>query len=291
MVQQQEEALLVPDWLTSRLLLARVFHQRLSPRRHGFLNRLFYFALDLDRLDALNRLWPLVSSDGRPALYQFQQQDHLPGYAAGTLRDRLQAVFKAHGVCLADTARVLLITHLRVLGYGFNPVSFYIAISAEGVPLGAVAEVGNTFGEQKPYFLPYTQSQNTHTQTPFWFEATHDKAFYISPFSSLDHQLRFRVPLPADPFTISITEWSAPPESQPTLVSWLRVDQSKPLTQLNLIGLTLRFPIVTLGVIVAIHWQAFRLWQKKVPFFFKEQFPERQQGVLNPHRSLKTKAG
>ena len=142
--------------MLSRLYECRVMHARLSPRAHRFAYRLFFLALDLDELPALARRLRLLRVD-RPGLLSFRQRDHLPAHeplhnpsapdhgvsppaspagsslpaSGSSLKARVLALLAVHGVATPAGARVLLLTLPRVLGYQFNPVSFYF-VSGSG---------------------------------------------------------------------------------------------------------------------------------------------------------------
>lgn len=166
--------------LHSCLYECRVMHHRLSPRRHRFEYGIFMTQLDLDELDLCDRTLRLFGHN-RAAVYGFRDSDHL-SYPAPSPRRTVKASLIAwladQGVCLPPDARIRLVTLPRVLGYVFNPVSFFFCSTADGSPIAAVAEVGNTFGELKPFLVPVSDS-------PDRFRLRVPKHFYVSPFSDL----------------------------------------------------------------------------------------------------------
>src|ERR1700679_1550881 len=101
------------------------------------------FFLDLDELDSVPRKTFLFSRNRRN-FYAFRDADHLPS-GGGSLKENVTAYLASNGIGLARDARIMLLTLPRVLGYIFNPVSFYFCFDAAGEPICAVAEVGNTF--------------------------------------------------------------------------------------------------------------------------------------------------
>jgi DUF1365 family protein len=48
----------------------------------------------------------------------------------------------------------------------------------------------------------------------------------------------------------------------------------QPLTAASMRGAFFGTPLMTLGVMVRIHWHALRLWRKRVPFFSKPAPPQ-----------------
>jgi DUF1365 family protein len=257
------------------LYQCRVSHVRFKPKRYQFVHDIFMFCLDITDMTALNRLFPMMGVE-RAGLYQFFADDHLPGPAARPLHERLLSWLREQGHNdLADASRrILLVTQLRVLGYGFNPVCFYFCLDAEQRPVCAIAEVRNTFGELKPYVVPL--SSDTENR----FERTVDKLFYVSPFLALDDVFAFRLGLPADTIGFEVDTLDA---DGSTLLASRMTGKRTPLTIGNLLRLTIRHPWIPLQVIALIHWHALKLWLMRIPYFAKEANPHLQQGLFYPH--------
>lgn len=271
--------------MTSGLYPCEVLHQRISPRRHRFRYGLFYFWLNLNELSELNRtLWPWVGVE-RPALYSFREQDHLTDYCPGDLKTRIAQVMSDQSVNWdPHTGQVWLMTHLRVLGYVFNPVSFFCCADEMGQPVAIIVQVGNTFNELKPYVLTPTPGHRPSRKFPdsVGFCRRVVKQFYVSPFSEVSDWFDFRLHWPdADGFFYSIA--NLPDDHQPpSVLTWLNAQSRQPLTVANLLGQSVKHPMVTAGVIVRIHWQALRLWLKRVPFFSKQAKLDQQTDRLRP---------
>jgi uncharacterized protein len=259
----------------SSLYECEVVHQRLSPKRHGFRYRLFFIDIDLAELDLLSRrLW--LFGRGRFRLYGFRDGDHLD-YGQGEILANLRHYLQAQGLTLAEDARVRLITLPRIMGYIFNPVCFYFITDVQGQPLHAIAEVTNTFHEMKLYLMPEVNSEGC-------FELIAPKHFYVSPYSSLDTSFHFRLSPPGESMRIHIDDLDG---GQRSLVSWI-TGQRRPLTDLRLLWYLLRYPLLTVQVIIKIHWQALRLWWLGVAFHRKSDHPELQRDLMRPHGSIPT---
>ena len=259
--------------MTSSLYDCEVVHQRLSPRRHGFRYRLFFMDLDLDELPVLEkRLW--FFSRNRFNLYGFRDKDHLD-LGVGGAKANITRHLADQGISLPAGARVRLVTLPRVLGYIFNPVCFYFFADKDGTPLHAVAEVTNTFHEMKPYLIRQPDENGI-------FNLITPKHFYVSPFSRLDTSFHFRLGVPGDRIKIHIDDLEG---GETTLVSWIHGERRE-LTDARLLWYAVRYPALTLLVIARIHWQAFRLWLKKLPFHRKAENPGLQRDLHRPHPSL-----
>jgi uncharacterized protein len=266
-------------------------HHRFSPQAHRFLYRIFLFALDLDELETLHRRLRLFSF-GRRNLYSFRDRDYLPltepvhnassqrhpsADPGGSLKARVLAHLAAHGIDLTG-GRVMLVTLPRVLGYLFNPVSFYFCYDRDGTPVAALAEVTNTFREMKPYLLaPETRRDGA-------FRLRVPKHFYVSPFSEVDVAFDFTLRTPGDRLSVQIDDYVG---AERTLTSTL-TGPGRPLTDARLAWFTLKYPLITLRVIALIHWHALRLWLKRVPWFAKAARAADQRDLYRPHASLAT---
>ena len=266
----------------SCLYECRVMHERFIPRHNRFSYGAFWFYLNLDEIPALSQrqhLFGLCS----PHPYQFRQSDHLniDSPAPGGLKERVRYWLGTQGVETEDTDSIWLLTLPRVFGYVFNPVSFYFVFKADGTPVVAIAEVGNTYGEQKPYLVPIVPDPNGPKTNRF--RTVVPKLFYVSPFSPLEWHFDFRLRTPGTHLAISVDDVHG--QKQTALATRL-TGVRRPLTDWNLFRLSFRYPLVTLRVIFLIHWQAFRLWTKRVPWFRKTAQPHQQQGVLRPHKSI-----
>lgn len=266
--------------MNSCLYECEVMHHRLAPREHHFRYRIFMFALDLDEIDEVARRVPLFSRN-RPNLYAFRDRDHLtlPGHETASTRENLVEFLAQNGIPFPANGRITLVTLPRVLGYIFNPVSFYFCHDAAGAPLCAVVEVGNTFGEMKPYLLREPTSENA-------FRLVTPKHFYVSPFSALDLAFDFKLRVPGDRLEVHIDDREG---DRPVLLSAL-TGQRAPLSCAQLAWFTLKYPLITLKVISLIHWHALLLWMKRLPWHRKADRRDLQRDALRPHASLATKA-
>src|SRR4051812_27269136 len=181
-------------------------HQRFSPRAHRFIYRIFMFAIDLDELGDLQQRLRLFSVNRRN-LYSFRESDFLPlphapaqATSATGLKARVVAHLAEHGIDLAG-GRVTLVTLPRVVGFLFNPVSFYFCQDHEGNPVAALAEVTNTFREMKPFLLgPGTRQDGA-------FRLRVPKYFYVSPFTDVDVAFDFVLRNPREKLSVQIDDY------------------------------------------------------------------------------------
>lgn len=260
--------------MNSRLYDCRVHHSRTSPKKHAFSYRLFMFYVDLDEQESLAERFNLVGARGW-APYQLRTSDH---YDAGkqTIKENIIAYLQEEGRSTSDIGKIHLLTHLRTFGHVFNPVSFYFVDDADGEPLYAIAEVDNTFNEQKLFLIDQPEGERFRQSDP--------KEFYVSPFSDLDTTFNFNLRRPDDRLRIGISQ-SEKPGQAPYFNSSL-VGECREISDGALALYTLRFPAITMGILLGIHWQALLLWLKGHRARRKAEHPELQTGkhtYLKPH--------
>lgn len=253
-------------------------HYRLTPKQHRFRYGVYLFYLDLDEIDGLSRRLRWMSRN-RFNLFNFRDRDHLqlPPEQPDTskrVREHLTEYLRTHRIDIGR-GKIMLLTNLCTLGYQFNPVSFYFCFNENGQPLCSVVEVGNTFREMKPYLL------GPETRTGYSFRWKVSKYFYVSPFVDMDTSFDFDLNIPDEKLRIKIDDYDQ--EGKRFFISTLSGQQKK-LTDANLLRYFFRIPFITLKVITAIHWEAFRLWLKKTPHHKKEEHKDLQREVYKPYK-------
>ena len=241
----------------SRLYVGQVKHRRYTPVPHAFQYGLFMLYLDLDELPSLfNKHW--LWSARRPALARFRREDHLGDKTIDLASAVRRFVVHEAGITLKGPIRLL--TNLRYFGYGFNPVSFYYCFDEAGDQIEAiVAEVNNTpWGEQYCYILPNAHNKGSATTKRFLL----DKRFHVSPFMEMNIDYDWRFKIPAEWLVVHMKNYQ---HSEKLFDATLSL-REQPVNGFNLARVLVRFPFMTLRIITAIHYQALRLWLKKVPF-------------------------
>jgi hypothetical protein len=241
----------------SALFLGRVRHRRTGNPEHEFAYPVWYALVDLDDLERLDRKLRFFSHN-RFNLTGFDDRDHM-GPELKPVREKLQSWLRHRGV-EHEIGRIELLTHLRILGQVFNPVSFYFIRDTEQRLLHAVAEVNNTFGETYCYLLAADGSRVRH-------EA--DKVFHVSPFQPVDGRYRFRINEPGKRLTAHIDVLRDGERVFDSTLSVMR----RELNSSSLIRTVARHPHLSLRTLALIHYQAVRLWLKKAPFFSKPEAP------------------
>ena len=234
----------------SAVYAGSVMHRRFSPRQHHFRYRAFWFLLDLDELPELARSTRLFSCN-RLNLFSLHDRDHGDGSAA-SIRAQITTLLRENGVD-APVARVELFCMPRTFGYVFNPLSIYFCRRQDNSLAAIVYQVHNTFGERHSYVIPVEESGRVVRQQC-------QKVFYVSPFMDVDLRYDFRVSQPGDDISVAIR---ASAGARPVMVAVLTA-RRRDFNNGTLLRALLTMGAVTLKVTAAIHWEALRLWLKRI---------------------------
>lgn len=231
-----------------------VQHRRHHPSPHHFRYGTCMFFLDLDELDRVMAMTSWVSADAwAPA--RFVRSDYF-GDSEVPLKESIhKAVSEVTGS--SDLGSVRLLTTLRMFGQSFNPVSFYYCYDGPGERLQAIlAEITNTpWRERRAIVLPVESRDASVLRFQF------DKDFHVSPFMSMDQEYDWRFTVPEEALTVHMVNRERGISVFDASLGLRR----RPMNARELRRAVLRFPIMGVRVLAGIHWQALRLWLKRIP--------------------------
>lgn len=243
--------------LAPSVCFGSVMHARHVQSANRFVYPIAFLRLPLSRWDDLKL--PLLGIDRRN-VFSVRSADH--GARDGSpLLPWIRALLDRNGLAGVTTGEVVLQTMPRILGYIFNPVSFWFCHDIHGTLRVVLAEVSNTFGEHHNYLVHHDDLRPIGRGE----ELVARKVFHVSPFFPVRGEYRFRFDRGVNVHSVGIDYYDGDHKQLTTRVT----GQARPLTGAAMGRWLLRHPLMSFGVIVRIHWQALRLAFKRVSFFRK----------------------
>ena len=240
----------------SCLYIGEIEHRRFSPRKNFFTYKVCYYFIDLKDIPQIFNI-PLLVTYNRPGLLSFWRKDYL-GDRSQSLDESIRSE-----VCSQTSTRPLgpirLMTNISYFGFCFNPVSFYYCYNEDGETLEfIVSEITNTpWGEKHKQVFKISDQR----VTTFKFS----KDFHVSPFipMEIDYTWVFRKPLQ----NLYVHMQDRIKGSHEILFDSTLNLKRRPLTRINMLLAFLKFPFITFKTMLAIYYQALKLFIKKVPFY------------------------
>ena len=247
--------------IAPQIFTAKVMHKRLLPKENAFNYRLYYVAM------------PLPASP-LPSKFQQFPLDDLGAKEGSDLEGWARAILDPYGLS-GLVASIIVLTMPRVLGYVFNPVTFYLCLDAQKNLRAVISEVHNTFHEHHSYLCAH--SDHRPIKAKDWLDA--EKLFHVSPFLERSGHYRFRFDVKAGRLGIWIDYFDAQNNRQ--LLTSL-IGTLSPLTASSLRYAFWSHPLVALKAMALIHWQALKLVLKGIRHISKpKQYGETLSGSAN----------
>jgi DUF1365 family protein len=242
--------------MESSLYFGTLNHRRLTPVHHEFRYGVFMAFLDIDKIPQLMAR-SRFSSYNRFNWTGFCEWDHF-GDPRRSLRARVTEDAERSGVKLPE-GPIFLLTNLRYLGYCFNPISIFYCMGKDGKSPVLLAEVHNTFGEIRNYWL--SPANQTVSNSAMSFRC--QKTLHVSPFNDMNLEYDFVLTPPGETLVAHMNTLRT---GKSFFDATLTLER-KPWTAQNLRAALVRHPWMTAKVIGAIHWEALRLFLKGAPVF------------------------
>ncbi|SCX20621.1 hypothetical protein DSM25558_2771 [Agrobacterium sp. DSM 25558] len=241
--------------LRSAIYAGHVVHARHRPHAHKMRYRVFSLLLDLDELPLLDKGLRLFGYN-RWSVFSFHDSDHGVGEKGGLKRWVAHHLADADIDVPQDKLRVDMLCYPRIFGYVFNPLTVYFCHDEDRL-VAILYEVRNTFHERHTYIIPTGANQNGTVRHSC------AKEMYVSPFVPMECTYDFRILPPSEKVLVAINER----DQQGDLLFASFAGERRPLTGVALLRALLSYPLMTLKIMGAIHWEALLLWAKGNPIY------------------------
>ena len=242
--------------MTSSIYNGTVIHKRFKPKTHYFKYSVFSLLIDLSELNYLSKKIKFFSHN-KFNLVSFYEKDH--GNRDGSsLIFWVKKNLKDNNIN-SENVKIKLLCYPRILGYVFNPLSVFYIYDENEKLICILYEVKNTFGEQHTYIFKVDNDQNL-------YQHNCSKKFHVSPFIEMNCKYFFRLLKPGEKISVIIDQYQTNEKILYASQDGQRVD----FNTKELIKSYLKHPLMTLKIISAIHFEAFKLWVKGIKFIKKK---------------------
>ena len=239
----------------SKIYTGKVIHKRFKPKEHYFKYNVFSLLIDLNELEEINKYIKFFSYN-KFNIISFYDKDH--GDRDGSsIKLWVKKNLKNIGIMTEDI-RIKLLCYPRIFGYVFNPLSTYFIYNKHSELISIFYEVKNTFGEQHTYIFKAQDEKTVQNKCK--------KKFYVSPFIEMDCEYHFKTLNPREQLSVVINQ----NDKDGKLLFASQDGISKDFNNKNLILSYLTHPLMTFKIIGAIHYEAFKLWAKRIKLIAKK---------------------
>ena len=239
----------------SKIYTGKVIHKRFKPKEHYFKYNVFSLLIDLNELEEINKYIKFFSYN-KFNIISFFDKDH--GDRDGSsIKSWVKKNLKSIGIMTEDIS-IRLLCYPRIFGYVFNPLSTYFIYNKHSELISIFYEVKNTFGEQHTYIFKARDEKTVQNKCK--------KKFYVSPFIEMDCEYHFKTLNPREQLSVVINQ----NDKDGKLLFASQDGISKDFNNKNLILSYITHPLMTFKIIGAIHYEAFKLWTKRIKLITKK---------------------
>ena len=233
-----------------------VTHRRFKPKRHFFNYKIFSVLFDLDELKDLEKKISIFSLN-KFNVFSFYNKDH--GNRDGSdIKNWVKNNLKKFNINF-EVSKIKLLCFPRIFGYVFNPLSIFYCYNEKSELRAILYEVKNTFNEQHTYIFQVKNNSKIITQSC-------NKKFYVSPFMEMETSYNFRLSEPKETLSVFIKQ----KDNDGMLLSACQIGKKEQISTKRLLVNFLKHPMMTIKIIMAIHFEALRLWKKGVKLVKKK---------------------
>jgi uncharacterized protein len=240
----------------SSIYTGTVIHKRFKPKIHSFNYKVFSLLIDLSELDLLDKSLKLFSYN-KFNIISFYNKDHGQRDGSSLKNWVIDNLEKNH----IDTngIQIKLLCYPRIFGYVFNPLSVFYVYDKNKDLTSILYEVKNTFGEQHTYVFRSEKGQNL-------IQHVCKKKFHVSPFIEMNCVYFFRLLKPGNKISVVIDQ----NDKEGKILYTSQDGVKSELNNNTLINVYLKHPLMTFKIILAIHFEAFKLWTKGIKYIRKK---------------------
>ena len=242
--------------INSAIYNGQVIHKRFKPKVHYFRYNVFSLLIDLSELETIDKEISFFSLN-KFNLISFYEKDH--GERDGSsLINWVNKNLEKNNIPTQDI-KIKILCYPRIFGFVFNPLSVFYVYNLQNKLISILYEVKNTFGEQHTYIFKITKDENL-------VQNKCAKKFHVSPFIEMDCNYFFRLLKPGDKISVIIDQYDKEDKILFASQDGIRTD----FNSKELIKSYLKHPLMTFKIIIAIHYEAFKLWIKGIKFIKKK---------------------
>jgi DUF1365 family protein len=242
--------------INSAIYNGQVIHKRFKPKVHYFRYNVFSLLIDLSELENIDKEISFFSLN-KFNLISFYEKDH--GERDGSsLINWVNKNLEKNNIPTQDI-KIKILCYPRIFGFVFNPLSVFYVYNLQNKLISILYEVKNTFGEQHTYIFKITKDENL-------VQNKCAKKFHVSPFIEMDCNYFFRLLKPSDKISVILDQYDKEDKILFASQDGIRTD----FNSKELIRSYLKHPLMTFKIIIAIHYEAFKLWIKGIKFIKKK---------------------
>ena len=238
----------------SKIYTGKVIHRRFKPKEHYFKYSVFSLLIDLDELEDIQKEISIFSYN-KFNIISFFDKDH-GERDSSSLKNWVYSNLKTLGI--EEEVKIKLLCYPRIFGYVFNPLSIFFVYDKNSKLIAILYEVKNTFGEQHTYVF------KTNDETVI--QNNCKKQFYVSPFIEMNCEYSFKILKPEEQLSVVINQ----SDKEGKLLFASQDGTAQEFNNKNLIISFLSHPLMSFKVIAAIHYEAFKLWIKRIKLVTKK---------------------
>ena len=238
----------------SKIYTGKVIHRRFKPKEHYFKYSVFSLLIDLDELEDIQKEISIFSYN-KFNIISFFDKDH-GERDSSSLKDWVYSNIKTLGI--EEEVKIKLLCYPRIFGYVFNPLSIFFVYDKNSKLIAILYEVKNTFGEQHTYVFKTNDEKVIQNNCK--------KQFYVSPFIEMNCEYSFKILKPEEQLSVVINQ----SDEEGKLLFASQDGIAQEFNNKNLIISFLSHPLMSFKVIAAIHYEAFKLWIKRIKLVTKK---------------------